>query len=325
MNTRALTKRTDLTPALLAAIGLWADARTDATSPRRADLIRDKIRAVGEFFEWVGKPPDQVTPIDVKTWQAELERRELAPSTVYGMISRVSSFYTWAMADPDLAEHIKRNPVNLARPRAPKPYSSESCKSLDDDEVIALLEVVKGKADFGDLVGLRDYALVLFFIATGWRRREVLRLRWKDIKVNGGLVVYPRVKGGEIRAREVADPRVAKALVNYLQAAGRWGQMRPCDPLWTRHDRAGEPGAPLTSHAFSASLKRYARKVGIEHIHVHMFRHTFARWVSEATGSMIETQDALDHKNLSSTRVYVRSVAVKRDRHSNGILDRLGA
>ena len=324
MTTTQVIKPSPLSPALLAAIDLWADARTDASSPRRADLIRDKTRAVSDFFSWTGKAPDQVTALDVKAWQAELERRELAASTIYGLISRVSSFYTWAMADPDLAERINRNPVKLARPKAPKAYQSESCKALDDAEVIALLEVVRGKASFDDVVGKRDYALLLFYLATGMRRREVIGLRWKDIKVNGGLVLTGRVKGGDYRSREVADARVAKALISYLKAAGRWGNLQADDPLWTRHDSAGNPGEPLTSHAFAANLKRYAAKVGIERIHLHQLRHTYARMVSEDTGSMIETQDALGHSNLGTTRVYVQAVAVKKDRHSNGILDRLG-
>ena len=37
----------------------------------------------------------------------------------------------------------------------------------------------------------------------------------------------------------------------------------------------------------------------------------FARWVSESTGSIIETQDALGHKHASTTRVYVQRVAVQ--------------
>jgi integrase len=100
--------------------------------------------------------------------------------------------------------------------------------------------------------------------------------------------------------------------------------MQPCDPLWTRHDQAGEPGEPLSSHSFAANLKRYARKVGIEHIHLHQLRHTYARLVADQTGSIGATQDALGHRNRSATRVYVQAVAVKKDNHSKGILDRLG-
>ncbi|MFC2016031.1 tyrosine-type recombinase/integrase [Chloroflexota bacterium] len=324
MTVQALAKRTtsaDL--SLVDWIQMWADARTDANSPRRADLKRDKTRAVSEFFTRTDKGPGDVTPIDVKTWQAELEGRGLEHSTVYGMISRISSFFEWAMSEPILAERIRSNPVNLARPKAPKPYQSESCKALDDEEVIALLEVVRGKASFADVVGKRDYALLLWFVATGWRRREILSLKWGDVKINGGLHVHTRTKGGDYRSKEVADPQVAEALVDYLKASGRWGNLKPEDPLWTRHDQAGEPGAALSSHSFAANLKRYARKVGIEGFHLHQFRHTYARMVSEDTGSIGATQEALGHRNRAATRVYVQTVGLKRDNHSGAILDRL--
>lgn len=323
MNDTALTVR-DQGHALATAIQLWADARTDPTSQRRADLLRDKARAVGDFFSWCGKPVYQATPLDVKAWQAALEDRGLAKSTIYAMISRVSSFYTWAMSDPDLAERITRNPVDLARPKAPKPYQSESTKSLDDQEVRDLVDVVKEKASF-DVVGKRDYALLLLFLATGLRRSEVIRLRWGDVRINGNLTLTTRIKGRDRLTLEVDDPRVLRALVAYLQASGRWGNLEADDPLWTRHDRAGQPGKALKGHALAANLKRYAAKVGIAEFHLHQTRHTFARIVGDATGSLGETQEALGHRNQATTRVYLQRVGLKRDRHSNGILDRAGA
>ena len=44
-----------------------------------------------------------------------------------------------------------------------------------------------------------------------------------------------------------------------------------------------------------------------------------ARGALEASGAIVETQDALGHKNPSTTRVYVRRIAVKRDKHSEDI------
>ena len=38
-----------------------------------------------------------------------------------------------------------------------------------------------------------------------------------------------------------------------------------------------------------------------------------AEWVAEETGSIIETQDALGHKNPSTTKAYVQRIAVKKD------------
>ena len=305
-------------------IALWADATTDPASARRRDLLRDKQRAVAGFFQWVGKTPEQITEIDVKTWQVELEGRGWAPASVYAAISRLSSFYGWALSDPTLRQRLQRNPVEMARPKAPQPYQTESSKALDDEDLLALLAVVRAKAEAGDLVGQRDYALLLFYVLTGMRRREIIELRWGDLKINGTITITAQVKGGDHITKALDDPHVRDALLAYLRSAGRLATMAPSTPLWTRHDRAGAPGEPLTSHAFAANLKRYAAEAGIGAIHLHQTRHTFARMVAEEAGSLAETQEALGHKNLATTRVYVQRVAIRKDKHSAAIASRLG-
>jgi len=128
------------------------------------------------------------------------------------------------------------------------------------------------------------------------------------------------------QAREIADRRVKDALLGYLTASGRLDEMTPEAPLWTSHDRTGlHAGEPLSSHSFSKNLKRYALLAGIDDIHVHQLRHSYARLVAEQTGSIIETQDALGHQNVATTRVYVQQIAIKRDKHSVNVLDALDA
>ncbi|HEV2764353.1 MAG TPA: tyrosine-type recombinase/integrase [Pyrinomonadaceae bacterium] len=312
--------------ALQTALQLWAAATTDAGSHCRRDLLRAKQRAVRSFFAHCGRLPGEVGPVEVESWQHELERRGFKPATVYARLSRLSSFYEWAMRDPTLGRLIETNPVRLARPKAPRAYQTESARSLDDEQLKNLLWVVRARAGEGDVVGKRDYALLLFFVTTGMRRQEVIGLRGSDLELRReDFIIKSRVKGGDYVARSVEEPSVREALLDYLRSSGRLNALASERPLWTRHDRAGKPGAPLTSHAFSKNLKRYARAAGIEKIHVHQTRHTFARMVSEETGSLVETQEALGHKNLATTRAYVQRVAVRRDKHSRRIAERLRA
>jgi integrase len=307
--------------ALRNAIGLWASATTRDVQ-RRTDLLRDKQRAIAGFFGLVGKHPAEVQPTDVQDWIAYLEGKKTRPATIYQRVCLLSSFYSWAMKDPDLGAYIRTNPARLARPKAPKPYQTESARSLSDDELQALLSLVQQRAASGDLVGKRDYALLLMFITTGMRRAEVLSLRGKDIRLEENLVLTSKVKGGSYVSREVAEPLVREALLDYLTVARRLHVLKTDAPIWTRHDRGGKPGGPLSSHCYVRNLKRYAAEAGIDRFHLHQTRHTFARIVAEETGSITATQDALDHKNPSTTRVYVQRIAIKRDLHSGRILRR---
>ncbi len=253
-----------------------------------------------------------------------MERRGLKPATIYARVSRVSAFFRWLLSDAQLSRFIRSNPAAQARPHYPRPYQSESTKALSDEEMNSLLAVVRRLAHSGSVVGKRNYALLLFYFLTGLRRSEVIGLRGNDLETKEGtLVIKYRRKGGKFTAREVSDASAYKALIDYLETAGRQNVIGTERPLWTRHDRAGKPGAPLTSRAFVENLKGYAREAGLSHVHLHQTRHTYARIVAEETGSFIETQEALDHENQATTRVYVQRITVKKDRHGGKVAGRM--
>jgi site-specific recombinase XerD len=320
-STALQTREPDLQVALRGAVSLWA-AATTRESERRQDLLRDKQRIVLSFFRYAGKLPSEVEPVDVQEWLRDLEGKGIKSGTTYQHACLLSSFYSWAIRDPEIGQHIQGNPARLARPKAPKPYQTESVKAMSDEEVQALVGVVRGRALKGDLVGKRDYALLLMYLATGLRRSEVISLRGKDAHLDEGLILAYRAKGGDYRSREVMEPQVKEALLDYLSASKRVHALKTDAPIWTRHDRAGKPGEALTSHCFVKNLKKYAREAGVKDFHLHRTRHTFARIVSEFTGDITATQNALDHQNRSTTRVYVQRIAIKRDLYSKEISKR---
>jgi site-specific recombinase XerC len=106
--------------ALRNAVALWAERNTRTETLARPERLKDKVSAVTSFFDFAGKHPGDVTPEDVSRWRAEMERRGLKPATVYARVSRVSAFFRWLMADPQLSRFIRANPAAQSRPRYPK-------------------------------------------------------------------------------------------------------------------------------------------------------------------------------------------------------------
>jgi integrase len=319
----------DTQGALRHALRLWAKATTAPSTERRKEIQSYKQRVVTSFFSCVNKHPSEVSALDVEEWRKWLGRPKpeglgLRPNTVYTRVCFLSSFFEWAMRNPSLREHIGSNPARLALPKPPKAYQTESVKAWSDDELQAIVSVVAEKAAGGNVVGKRDYALLLFYLATGMRRQEVIGLRGGDVKFEGdSITLTGKVKGGDYVGREVRNPILREALLDYLSSSSRLNALKTDSPLWTRHDRAGRPGAALTSHAFVKNLKGYAREAGVGDVHLHQTRHSFARIIAEETGSLTDTQDALGHRNAATTRVYVQRIAVKRDKHSERVTNRL--
>ncbi len=318
---------------LRGVIQLWAESTTDQSLARRGDLVNDKAKTISSFFAFNRKEPSDVAAPEVREWQTWLEGQGLKPSTIYTRTCFLSSFYRWVIANSPLGQRLTMNPVALARPKKPKPYRTDKTKSLLDDELRTLVSHIKGKAsDPHNVAAKRDYALIQWYVKTGRRRNEVISLRGADVQLRevtrGGvkeemMIVRYRIKGGRYLMCELRDQVVRAAFLDYLGASDRLEVLSTERPLWTRHDRAGRPGAALTSHAFVKNLKRYAEDAGLEHIHNHMTRHTFARMVNEESGSLLETQEALDHEDQATTRIYLESVAIKRDKFSESISRRV--
>lgn len=317
----------DLLPpeALLNAVELWAHVSTAPDLRRARDITRDKRRAAAEFFAATPKSLAAITPLDVRDWHHQLLERGLKSSTVYVRLAHLSSFFEWLRREPSLGALVKTNPARMALPRPPKPYQNEKAKSLTDDELTRLWGTLETEKNTGATVALRDYALFRLFLATGMRRSEILHLTGLEVAVKpNGLLLHTRVKGGDYSSRMVDDAQTCFALLAYLEKTNRDAIIGSPRPVWLRHDRAdSKDESALSSHGFDKRMKHYARLAGLAHFHLHQLRHTYARIVSEESGSMTATQDALGHRNLATTRVYVERIGIKRDPFSRAVAERV--
>ena len=220
--------------ALQNALRLWAESVTSASTHRRDEILQYKQKVVDTFFAFINKHPAEISPLDVEQWRDHLKSQGLKPTTIYTRICFLSSFFEWALRSLTLKEQIRRNPVRLAMPKAPKPYQTESTKSWTDDELQKIVEIVRAKAETGDIVGKRDYALLLFYLITGMRRQEVIGLRGRNLKLEAdAIVITSKVKGGDYVGREVRDESLRAALLDYLSACNRMAVLKTDGPLWT--------------------------------------------------------------------------------------------
>ena len=185
--------------ALRSVIHLWAKAKTSESAFRHEDLVRKKQEVVASFFSFVGKNPGEVDALDVERWLERLREQKLKPATVYARVSFLSSFYRWAMRDPQVGAQIRVNPILLARPKAPRPCQTDSTKAWTDEELQAIVAAVENRAAGGEIVGKRDLALLRMYMATGRRREEIISLRGRDVRlIDEGLEVGGRMKSPRI-------------------------------------------------------------------------------------------------------------------------------
>jgi hypothetical protein len=87
------------------------------------------------------------------------------------------------------------------------------------------------------------------------------------------------------------------------------------------------PLCPTIEKAWISELAAftYASTMQIYFIIAYLLGKAMRAGFSEDSGSIIETQDALDHEHLGTTRACVQTIAVKKDKFSGSIRSRMEA
>jgi integrase/recombinase XerD len=144
--------------------------------------------------------------------------------------------------------------------------------------------------------GLRDYALLLLLSRLGLRAGEAARLCLNDIDWRSATITAMVKGGGKLTLPIPHD--VGQALVAYLQR-------RPVDVdcrevfLQVR----GRP-APMTSRAVTQVVARHAARTGLGTVRAHRLRHSAARAVLAAGGTLTEVGELLGHTTGQVTMAY---------------------
>ena len=137
--------------------------------------------------------------------------------------------------------------------------------------------------------------LVLFFLHTGARLREALRLDWSNVDLKARRVVFMRTKNGEHRGVPLNDDAFL-ALANLPHREGNVFLTPTGRPYY---DSGGLGGSPINS-----AFKTACHRAGIENLRVHDLRHTFASWLVMEGVPLRTVAELLGHKSLSMVHRY---------------------
>ena len=154
-------------------------------------------------------------------------------------------------------------------------------KYLSFEEIIEGLKLI----DRSNLMGLRDYALILFLYASGCRISEALLTQRSDI-LEGWLKIR-FAKGEKERVIPLA-PVATDALDVYLSE-----QDMSSSYLWLNYR-----GNPLSRISAYKIVKKY---LGVS---PHVLRHSFASSLIVGGADLRVVQELLGHSSLETTQIY---------------------
>ncbi|HEX8322301.1 MAG TPA: tyrosine recombinase XerC [Tepidisphaeraceae bacterium] len=225
----------------------------------------------------------------VREFLAYLAAQNYTKSTTARKLATLRSFYKFV---------IRRGLVTaspLTSIRTPK-QERRLPKCLDLEQVQKLLDA-PGE---GDILALRDKAMLEVLYSSGIRVSELVELETTDIDLTEGIL---RVRGKGRKDR--LTPIGSQAIM----ACKKYFIARQADPKMNTADAArvflNKHGESLSTRSVRRKLDKYLGMAGLDPgISPHTLRHSFATHLLNNGADLRSVQELLGHQSLSTTQVY---------------------
>ena len=248
---------------------------------------RDLARYVGWLDSLGVTEPDDVTRAHVEEYVGVLGEVGLAPASVERAASAVKGFHRFMVAD-GIAQTSPAADVPLPAKPARLP------QVLTREQAARLLDQPFGRTPRE----LRDRAILEVLYGCGLRVSELCGLDLRAVMLDDELV---RVLGKGDKERLVPIMGTAAgALRTYLDE----GRGALVGRVPTQAVFLNARGGRLTRQSVHAIVERYGRLAGIEGLHPHTLRHSFATHLLEGGADLRAVQELLGHASISTTQLY---------------------
>jgi len=232
----------------------------------------------------------------VRLFAARSNASGLAPKSIQRRLSAVRSFFGFLIRETLNARsrdgvespHVPANPA--LEIRAPKARRAIPV-TLDPDQMARLLELPPG-----DALTARDRAMMELLYSSGLRLAELVGLNLTDLLADDTVHVIG--KGNKARIVPVGS-KAREALAAWMPE--RATLARPGELALF----VGKSGRRLGPWGVQARVAQWARSQGLtQHVHPHLFRHSFATHLLESSGELRGVQELLGHADIATTQIY---------------------
>jgi integrase/recombinase XerD len=227
---------------------------------------------------------------------------ELAPSTVARRSAALRRFFGFLVEDG----LRKDDPSEaLPRPRFERPLP----RILDADEVQRMFEAAEDRAASGEVIAVRNLALIELLYGSGLRASELVSLPRGAVRP-GQPFLMVRGKGSKERLVPISSRAET--------AVAKWNEVAPGGRPWLFPSGRSH----LSRVRLFQIVRAMAADAGIapERVSPHVIRHAFATHLLSGGADLRVLQSLLGHADIATTQIYThvdsaRLVELVNSRH----------
>lgn len=244
--------------------------------------IKHYLYAIRRFLQILdNKPITEVTAYDIRYYLAVLKQRgTVSDLTLDSYRMSISAFYTWLFKE----EIIPRSPFINIRPIKYRRNIKFSFSPMDIDNLRCAC------------ANTRERALMEFLLSSGVRVNELVHLCRRDVNLQKHSVHVIFGKGNKERITYINDV-TEMHLRRYLKS-----RRDSSEKLFVA--KKGEI-RELTTGGVRWILHELGNRAGVDNVHPHRFRRTFATNLFQRGMSVREIQKLMGHAKTDTTLGYI--------------------
>ena len=241
---------------------------------------------------------------DAEAHVRELHEMGLASSSVQRAASAMKGFHRFMVAEQICENHPT---ADLALPRKPERLPDvisreDAARLLDEPFRVDPRPKARqtGEPDRSNVAAFRrDKAILELLYGCGLRVSELCSLELRDVLLDDEVL---RILGKGSKERVVPIlGTAARALGSYLED---WRPLLLKPPRICPAVFLGSRGTKISRQAVFGIVERYGRLTGIEGLHPHSLRHSFATHLLEGGADLRLVQELLGHASVVTTQLY---------------------
>jgi site-specific recombinase XerD len=235
------------------------------------------------------------------------QAKSISPRTVQCHVRALKAFSSWLYAEGCTLDNRLKN---LKIPKAPVAV----VEPLTPEEIKKFTASINNKSP----TGTRNYALFATLLDTGLRASEAAGITISNLNLTDG---YIKVMGKGSKERIVPIGKyIRMTLWSYID------KVRP-EPISPDYNNLflTQAGKPITVNTVKLVFSRLARSSGVERLHAHLCRHTFAINYLLNGGDIFSLREILGHTTLEMVNHYLHftSSQITDKHHKFSPMDKL--